>query len=69
MQRKLFSLLQCQLLEGEGQARSARIARSLGERVVTELLVLQQFPHQLSSNLWAAVRTRGCQFLGPGKDI
>ncbi|KAK3728449.1 hypothetical protein RRG08_017249 [Elysia crispata] len=65
MQRKLFSLLQCQLLEGEGQARSARIARSLGERVVTELLVLQQFPHQLSSNLWAAVRTRGCQFLGP----
>ncbi|RUS84164.1 hypothetical protein EGW08_008051 [Elysia chlorotica] len=65
MQRKLFSLLQCQLLEEEGQARSARIARSLGERVVTELLVLQQFPHQLSSNLWAAVRTRGCQFLGP----
>ncbi|GFR82492.1 roquin-2, partial [Elysia marginata] len=65
MQRKLFSLLQCQLLEEEGQARSARIARALGERVVTELLVLQQFPHQLSSNLWAAVRTRGCQFLGP----
>lgn len=65
MQRKLFSLLQCQLLEEEGQARSARIARSLGERVVMELLVLQQYPHQLSSNLWAAVRTRGCQFLGP----
>ncbi|GFN86100.1 roquin-1-like [Plakobranchus ocellatus] len=65
MQRKLLSLLQCDMLEEEGQSRSARIARSLGERVVSELLVLQQFPHQLSSNLWAAVRTRGCQFLGP----
>ena len=24
-----------------------------------------QNPQQLSANLWAAVRTRGCQFLGP----
>lgn len=26
---------------------------------------LFQNPQQLSANLWAAVRARGCQFLGP----
>lgn len=66
MQRKLISLIHCQLLEEEGRSRAARIARSLGERIVSELLILHQYPHQLSANLWAAVRTRGCQFLGPG---
>ncbi|XP_035826987.1 roquin-2, partial [Aplysia californica] len=65
MQRKLISLIHCQLLEEEGRSRSARIARSLGERIVLELLTLHQYPHQLSASLWAAVRTRGCQFLGP----
>ncbi|CAG5119638.1 unnamed protein product [Candidula unifasciata] len=65
MQRKLISLIHCQLLEEEGRSRATRIARSLGERIVSELLVLHQYPHQLSANLWAAVRTRGCQFLGP----
>ncbi|XP_059147979.1 roquin-2-like [Physella acuta] len=65
MQRKLISLIHCQLLEEEGRSRAARIARSLGERIVSELLILHQYPHQLSANLWAAVRTRGCQFLGP----
>ena len=39
--------------------------RSLGERSVTELILQHQNPQQLSANLWAAVRTRGCQFLGP----
>lgn len=43
-----------------------RAARSLGERTVTELILQHQNPQQLSSNLWAAVRARGCQFLGPG---
>ena len=42
-----------------------RAARSLGERSVTELILQHQNPQQLSANLWAAVRTRGCQFLGP----
>ena len=39
--------------------------RSLGERSVTELILQHQNPQQLSANLWAAVRARGCQFLGP----
>ena len=65
MQRKLVTLLNCQLVEEEGRARAARSARSLGERSVTELILQHQNPQQLSANLWAAVRARGCQFLGP----
>lgn len=65
MQRKLVTLINCQLVEDEGRARSLRAARSLGERTVTELILQHQNPQQLSANLWAAVRARGCQFLGP----
>jgi RING finger/CCCH-type zinc finger protein len=67
MQRKLITLLNCQLVEGEGRARAVRACRSLGERTVNELILLHQNPQQLSANLWAAVRSRGCQFLGPGE--
>ncbi|OWF52583.1 uncharacterized protein LOC110447554 [Mizuhopecten yessoensis] len=65
MQRKLVTLVNCQLVEEEGRGRAMRAARSLGERTVTELILQHQNPQQLSSNLWAAVRARGCQFLGP----
>lgn len=65
MQRKLVTLVTCQLAETEGRARAVRAARSLGERTVTELILQHQNPQQLSANLWAAVRARGCQFLGP----
>jgi len=65
MQRKLITLVTCQLLQEEGRARGVRAARSLGERSVTELILQHQNPQQLSANLWAAVRARGCQFLGP----
>ncbi len=65
MQRKLVTLINCQLLEEEGRLRAGRSARSLGERSVTELILQHQNPQQLSANLWAAVRARGCQFLGP----
>ncbi|XP_030852970.1 roquin-1 isoform X2 [Strongylocentrotus purpuratus] len=65
IQRKLVTLVNCQLIEGEGRARVVRAARSLGERIVTELIIQHQNPQQLSTNLWAAVRARGCQFLGP----
>lgn len=67
MQRKLVMLINCQLLEEEGRMRALKAARSLGERTVTELIIQHQNPQQLSTNLWAAVRARGCQFLGPGK--
>lgn len=65
MQRKLVSLINCQLLEPNGRSRAIKAARSLGERTVTELILQHQNPQQLSANLWAAVRARGCQFLGP----
>ncbi|XP_041986191.1 roquin-1 isoform X2 [Aricia agestis] len=65
MQRKLVTLLQCAVTDEEGRGRAARAARSLGERTVTELILQHQNPQQLSANLWAAVRARGCQFLGP----
>ena len=66
MQRKLVALVNCQLVEEEGRSRAMRAARSLGERTVTELILQHQNQQQLSANLWAAVRARGCQFLGPG---
>ncbi|XP_062869618.1 roquin-2 [Trichomycterus rosablanca] len=65
MQRKLVTLVNCQLVEAEGRLRALRAARSLGERTITELILQHQNPQQLSANLWAAVRARGCQFLGP----
>ncbi|CAH1787534.1 unnamed protein product [Owenia fusiformis] len=65
MMRKLVSMVGCQLFEEEGRVRIMRGARSLGERAATELILQHQSTQQLSSNLWAAVRTRGCQFLGP----
>ncbi|KAL1456349.1 hypothetical protein WDU94_001086, partial [Cyamophila willieti] len=65
MQRKLIGLINCQILEEEGRGRAMRAARSIGERAVTELNLQHQNPQQLSANLWAAVRARGCQFLGP----
>ena len=65
MQRKLVTLVTCQLSETEGRLRAVRAGRSLGERTVTELILQHQNPQQLSANLWAAVRARGCQFLGP----
>lgn len=68
MQRKLVTLVNCQLVEEEGRVRAVRAGRSLGERTVTELILQHQNPQQLSANLWAAVRARGCQFLGPGTD-
>lgn len=69
MQRKLVTLINCQLMEEEGRSRAMRAARSLGERTVTELILQHQNPQQLSANLWAAVRARGCQFLGPGTSM
>ena len=44
MQRKLVTLVNCQLMEVEGRARASRAARSLGERSVTELILQHQNP-------------------------
>lgn len=65
MQRKLITLLHCQLVEAEGRSKAIRASRSIGERALAEFLIRQQDSHNVSKNLWSAVRTKGCQFLGP----
>ncbi len=65
MLRKLVSIVTCQALESEGRVRILRSARSIADRTVTELLVMHQNQQQLSTQLWTAVKNRGCQFLGP----
>lgn len=64
MQRKLISLLHCQLVDGDARLKVIKFCRSIGERCTSELLLKHQDPYTLSANLWAAVRSRGCQFLG-----
>lgn len=65
MQRKLISLLHCQLMEPDGRGKAIRASRSIGERALAEFLIRHQDSQNVSKNLWAAVRTKGCQFLGP----
>lgn len=65
MLKKLVAVVNCQCLECDGQARAVRAARSIADRMVTELLVMHQNQQQISTLLWTAVRNRGCQFLGP----
>ena len=65
MLKKLVTVVNCQCLESDGQFRAVRAARSIADRMVTELLVMHQNQQQISTLLWTAVRNRGCQFLGP----
>ena len=65
MLRKLVSLVNCQIAEADGRMKAMRAARSLGERTITELILLHQNPNRVAANLWAAMRKLGCQFLGP----
>ena len=65
MLKKLVTVVNCQFLEPDGRARVLRAARSITDRTVTELLVMHQNQQQISTLLWTAIRSRGCQFLGP----
>uniref|UniRef100_A0A1I7VM45 RING-type E3 ubiquitin transferase n=1 Tax=Loa loa TaxID=7209 RepID=A0A1I7VM45_LOALO len=65
MQRKLISLLCYQLMEHKGLQRALKTARALAERALSELIVYHQDNSNISTVLWSAVRSRGCQFLGP----
>jgi hypothetical protein len=66
MIRKIFSLLNSQYIDREGRLKALKAARSLGERTCIDFILHHQNPQQLTANLWSAVRSRGCQFLGPG---
>jgi RING finger/CCCH-type zinc finger protein len=65
MLKKLVTVVSCQFLEADGRARVLRATRSITDRTVTELLVMHQNQQQISTLLWSAIRSRGCQFLGP----
>ena len=67
MIRKIFSLLNSQYIDREGRLKALKAARSLGERTCIDFILHHQNPQQLTANLWSAVRSRGCQFLGPGQ--
>ncbi|KYO23469.1 hypothetical protein Y1Q_0005823 [Alligator mississippiensis] len=47
--------------KGVASLNQSALSRPMQRKLVT----LHQNPQQLSANLWAAVRARGCQFLGP----
>lgn len=66
MMRKIFGLFNCQFIDREGRWKALKAVRSLGERACVDLILHHQNPQQLTANLWSAVRSRGCQFLGPG---
>ncbi|KAL4002032.1 hypothetical protein ACH3XW_1795 [Acanthocheilonema viteae] len=65
MQRKLVSLLCYQLMEYKGLQRALKTARALAERALSELIIYHQDNSNISTVLWSAIRSRGCQFLGP----
>lgn len=63
---KINTLLEYHSFPGEYQG--IRIAaKSLADRIITELIGVYQLLslHDLCKVLWAAIRARGCQFLGP----
>lgn len=47
MQRKIITLIHCQIVDGEGRSRAMRNARSIGERALAEILIKHQDSHQL----------------------
>lgn len=65
LQRKLVSLMCFQLVEEEGRSRVLKTSRLIAERIMMELLLVQQNSCSVRTHLWTVVRARGCQFLGP----
>ncbi|CAD5216408.1 unnamed protein product [Bursaphelenchus okinawaensis] len=65
VQKRLVCVLSAPVLLPEGRYYIVKCSKSIVERVVTELVLSRQTSAHISSALWSAVRTRGCQFLGP----
>ena len=65
IQRKIITILCSAITQTDGRIQAMRSIRSLSERIVTELICVVQNTVHLSAFLWSAVRSRGCQFLGP----
>lgn len=65
LQRKVLALLCYQWRENDGRLKTLKMCRGISERVMIEIILSIQSNTHVSSQLWSAVRARGCQFLGP----
>ncbi|EGT34666.1 CBN-RLE-1 protein [Caenorhabditis brenneri] len=65
LQRKVLALLCYQWRENDGRLKTLKMCRGISERVLIEIILSIQSNTHVSSQLWSAVRARGCQFLGP----
>ncbi|CAP35753.2 Protein CBR-RLE-1 [Caenorhabditis briggsae] len=65
LQRKVLALLCYQWRENDGRLKTFKMCRGISERVMIEIILSIQSNTHVSSQLWSAVRARGCQFLGP----
>lgn len=69
LQRKLESLVKCNAYDAQGPSVAMRSALSVAERAVSDLTVHLQAQQHEKISLWTAIRSHGCQFLGPGCHI
>ncbi|CAI2349773.1 unnamed protein product [Caenorhabditis sp. 36 PRJEB53466] len=65
LQKKVLALLCYQWAEPDGRMKMLKMSRGICERVMIEIILSIQSNTHVSSQLWSAVRSRGCQFLGP----
>lgn len=65
MQRRLDDLLKCSLTDDQERCLVLRSALSFAERAIHELTAHHQTQAQHTISLWTAIRSHGCQFLGP----
>uniref|UniRef100_A0A158PBR1 RING-type E3 ubiquitin transferase n=1 Tax=Angiostrongylus cantonensis TaxID=6313 RepID=A0A158PBR1_ANGCA len=63
LQRKLVSLMCFQLVEEEGRSRVLKTSRLIAERIMMELLLVQQNSCSVRTHLWTIVRARGLFYL------
>lgn len=61
----MLALLCYQWREVDGRLKTLKMCRGISERVMIEIILSIQSNTHVSSQLWSAVRARGCQFLGP----
>lgn len=65
LQRKLETLLRCGLHDAQSPSVAMRLALSVADRAVSDLTVHVQAQQHEKVSLWTAIRSHGCQFLGP----
>lgn len=65
LQRKLDTLLRCNINDAVSPLTVMQLTLSVAHRAVNDLAHYYQVEQHSAVNIWAAVRSHGCQFLGP----